>query len=323
MVKQQLNIFPFFRLVRWQNLLMIVLTQYVMRYCIVSPMYVKNGLSLQINNLQFLLLVLSTVFITAAGYVINDYFDRKTDMLNHPDTVIVGKHIKRRLAMALHIVFNIIGVLSGFYLAYITGLSYLALIFIGVSGLLWFYSTTYKRQFLIGNIIVAFLTGMVPLLIILFEMPLLGKNYGHIPDAMGLDANTMIAWFAAFASFAFILTLIREIVKDTEDFEGDQAFGMQTLPIVAGIKWTKAILMALIAVTIVGTAYIYVLHLKNIIAFAYLFIFLIIPLAITFYLIFKASGKRDYHIISTILKLIMLMGILFAFVARYLILNIY
>ncbi len=317
------TIHAYFRLIRWPNLLMIIATQYAMRYCIISPMLRENGLALQLNSFGFMLLVISTVFITAAGYVINDYFDRKTDMLNHPDMVIVGKNIRRRKAMALHIVLNVIGLLSGFYLVFITDLKYLGLIFIGVSGLLWFYSTTYKRQLLIGNIIVAFLTGMVPILVLLFEIPLLSRKYGHIPDAMGLDINSMMSWIIAFAGYAFIITLIREIVKDTQDFEGDQAYGMQTLPIVIGTRWTKAIIITLVAVTLVGTGYIYLVHLKNYFALFYLSICLVIPLATIAYFTYTASSKEHYRRISFLLKFIMITGILFALVARYLIIHFY
>ena len=224
----------FLRLIRFPNLLMVAVTQYLIRICIIGPMLHVNGFELQLGNADFFLLVLSTVLLTAGGYVINDYFDRKTDLVNHPDTVIVGLLIKRRWAIVFHIVFNAIAIISGFYLAFKIHAAYLSLLFFMGSGLLWFYSTTYKRQLIIGNFIVSVSTGMVPVLVLLFELPLLSDRYGSVLDAMGLNANVLVGWILGFAIFGFLISLIREIVKDTEDFEGDRAYGMQTLPIIIG-----------------------------------------------------------------------------------------
>ena len=130
-------------------------------------------------NLQFFLLVLSTVFIAGAGYIINDYFDTRTDMINKPARVVVGVEVGRRQAMILHAMLNIIGVGIGIYLGFYIKLPALSLVFMLATGLLWFYSTTYKRQFLVGNLSVSFLTGLVPLMVVLFEIPLLNRAYGE------------------------------------------------------------------------------------------------------------------------------------------------
>ncbi len=319
MVIKTKHILAFFKLIRWPNLLMVLVTQYLVRICIISPMLEVNGFALQLSSLNFFLLVLSTILITAGGYVINDYFDRKTDLVNRPETVIVDRVIKRRSAIAFHIIFNGIGTITGFYLAYKINSLYLGLIFIGVSGILWFYSTTYKRQLLVGNIIVACLTALIPLMVLLFEIPILSKKYGNIVDAMGLNSNHLAIWVLGFSGFAFILTLIREIVKDTEDFEGDQAYGMQTVPIVLGIKWTKIILIALNCITLAVIFYVCLVYFRYNIASIYLILFLGIPTIYVTYLVVKANSKKQYHLVSTILKLMMIAGILFALVVRYLI----
>ena len=121
-------------------------------------------------------LLLATVFITAGGYVINDYFDIKTDLINK-GKVIVGTKIPRRKAMMWHNIFNIAGVAAGFYISWKAGYMMLGTLFLIVSGLLYFYSASYKRQFLIGNIIVALLTAMVPLLVVFYEWPALYRYY--------------------------------------------------------------------------------------------------------------------------------------------------
>ena len=225
--------------------------------------------------------------------------------------------------MVFHIVFNSVGILSGILLAWKVHSLYLGIIFIVGSGILWFYSTTYKRQLVIGNVIVSFSTGMVPVLVLLFELPLLSSRYGSIIDAMGVNASQLAGWILGFAVFGFLISVIREIVKDTEDFEGDQAYGMQTLPIVIGIRWTKVILFGLILIFIAGLVCVYLFHLRYNIALFYLIIFQLLPVAVISIILYRAHSKRNYQKISTILKIMMLTGISFAFIARYFIVNHY
>ncbi|MDX2429544.1 MAG: geranylgeranylglycerol-phosphate geranylgeranyltransferase, partial [Bacteroides sp.] len=239
-----------FTLVRFPNLVIIAATQYAMRYLIMEPLLPTSDFELQFGNLQFFLLVLSTVFIAGAGYIINDYFDTRTDMINKPARVVVGVEVGRRQAMILHAILNIIGVGIGIYLSFYIKLPALSLVFMLATGLLWFYSTTYKRQFLVGNLSVSFLTGLVPLMVVLFEIPLLNRAYGEQMLLHNASFNYIFAWVAGFSLFAFLSTLIRELIKDAEDFEGDSAYGMRTVPIVLGEGWTKAIVLGLIFSTL-------------------------------------------------------------------------
>ena len=166
-----------FQLIRFPNLVIIVATQYAMRYLLMEPLLPSDSFSLQFGDLQFFLLVLATVFIAAAGYIINDYFDTQADLINKPSRVVVGIKISRREAMTMHALLNIIGVGIGVYLAFYVGIPSLSFVFLMATGLLWFYSTNYKRQFLVGNLSVAFLTGLVPLMVVLFEIPMLNREY--------------------------------------------------------------------------------------------------------------------------------------------------
>ncbi|RLD72364.1 MAG: prenyltransferase, partial [Bacteroidetes bacterium] len=242
----------FLKLIRIQNLLIVAATQYLMRFAVIAPILAINDFSLQMTEFEFFILVFSTVCLTAAGYVINDYFDTKTDNLNRPETVIVGKSVSRRSAMTLHLIFNLAGVIGGFYVSYKIGLYQLGIIFLIVSGILWYYSTSYKRQFLIGNVLVAILTGLVPFMVILFEMPELNNAYRDVLIENGVNFNHVFFWVAGFSFFAFITTLSREIIKDTEDFEGDSAYGRNTVPIMLGIQWTKIIIIVLTSITILS-----------------------------------------------------------------------
>ncbi len=311
----------FLRLIRFQNLLIIAATQYMMRLLVVEPILALNGFVPQLDHLHFFLLVLSSMSITAAGYVINDYFDMKTDLLNRPSTVIVGKKIGRRTAMILHIILNTAGILTGIYLSFHAGMPGFGIAYLMAAGLLWFYSTTYKRQFLIGNLIVAIFTAVVPFVVVIFEVPLLNREYADVLIARGMNFNNLIAWVGGFSFFAFLSTLIREIIKDVEDFEGDSAYGRNTLPIVLGIRATRIVLLVLILFMVFSLAYVYVTYLlrtpggePNLLTLGWFVLTLILPFVYLGFRILSAGDKKDYHFCSNLTKIIMLAGILYSLI---------
>ncbi|MDA3780817.1 MAG: geranylgeranylglycerol-phosphate geranylgeranyltransferase [Bacteroidales bacterium] len=292
-----------------------------MRYCIIKPMLDINHLELQFSNLNFSFLVLATVVITAAGYVINDYFDTKTDRINRPNNVLVGTKINRRFAMLLHIALNVIGISLGIYLSFSIGEKYLSLLFIMIPGVLWFYSTTYKRQLLIGNLIVAVLTALVPILVIVFELSLLNDSYSKLLASQGKDLTYIFYWVCAFGFFAFLTTLIREIIKDIEDFEGDYAFGRKTLPVMAGVKNSKFVVFSIGIITVFSLLYILLVFLNDTLSIIYFTVFLIFPIIILLYKLLRADIKDDYSLLSKLTIAIMLSGILYAVVANFIIIN--
>jgi len=291
----------------------------MMRFFILEPLLAVNGFVPQLDHLHFFLLVFSSMAITAAGYVINDYFDMKTDLLNRPSTVIVGRKISRRGAMITHIILNAAGVLTGIYLAWYIGILSLGIAYLLTAGILWFYSTTYKRQFLIGNIIVAVFTAVVPFVVVIFEIPLLNKAYREVLIANDMNFNNILAWVGGFSFFAFLSTLIREIIKDIEDFEGDSAYGRSTMPILLGIRFTKIVIVALILFVVFSLIYVYVKFLlynpggnPDLLSMGWFALLLIIPFLYLIFRLLSAREKKDYHICSNITKLIMLAGILYA-----------
>jgi 4-hydroxybenzoate polyprenyltransferase len=314
-----------FSLVRFPNLLIIAFTQYAMRYLIMEPLLPSDSFELQFGDFQFALLVFSTMLIAAAGYIINDYFDTQADLINKPARVVVGVAISRKVAMILHMILNILGVGIGVYLAFYVGLPSLSLVFVLSTGLLWFYSTSYKKQFLVGNLAVAFLTGLVPLMVVLFEIPLLNREYGEVMIRYDADFNYLFAWVSAFSFFAFITTLIRGIIKDAEDLEGDNAYGMKTVPIVLGTIWTKVVIVAALAVTLSALLYLlfkyiyYSVDPVDYISLAYFSFFLLLPLILLAIQVISARSKRAYHRASTLIKLVMLFGILYSVVVFYLV----
>ncbi len=312
------NIITFLKLVRFPNLLIIILTQSLIRWMLISPLLQINGLSLQMTNMQFFLLMLATVLITAGGYAINDYFDRKIDTINSPDEVVVGRSISLRNTMAIHLILTSAGIISGILVAYLVHFIYLSLFFILGSGILWFYSTTYKRQAFIGNIIVAIITGMIPMLVWLFELPLIYRNLHEVLLDQNINLFYVFKWVAGFSCFAFILTLIREIIKDAEDIKGDTSYGRKTIPAILGMRISKAIIVILIAFTIFILFMICRIYLPDKYTLAYVTIFLILPLVFVAYLIIKANNAKKYHTASMIIKCIMVAGLFYVILANYL-----
>ena len=154
------KLYYFLRLIRWPNLLIVIATQYIVRYFVIQPVLYLDGFQLQLELSIFIILVIASVFITAGGYIINDYFDRNIDILNKPKRVIVGPIIKRRSAMAYHLILSFIAIILGAYVSYCVGKIHYAVIFPMLVGILWFYSTTYNKQLLIRNIIIALLDNL-------------------------------------------------------------------------------------------------------------------------------------------------------------------
>ncbi len=310
---------------------MVAATQYLMRYAVIDSILQfynnhSNGefyFTLQISDLNFFILVLATVLVTAAGYVINDYFDTKTDNLNKPEMVVVGRYVSRRQAMIIHLILNILGIILGTYVSWRIGHLKFGLIFVLIAGILWYYSTTYKRQLLIGNIIVALLTAMVPLLVVLFELPMLNKAYSGILLEYNQTFLPIFYWVAAFAFFAFLTNLIREIIKDMEDFEGDAAYGRNSLPIVGGTFISKAIIITLLFFVLAAIIFAYVQFLtQSEISMWYLLIFEVLPILFIITKIILAKTKKDYSIASLAMKVIMTFGVFYSVVAAYTFINI-
>jgi 4-hydroxybenzoate polyprenyltransferase len=191
-------------------------------------------------------------------------------------------------------------------------------LFLLVSGLLYFYSASYKRQFLVGNVIVAVLTAMVPMLVVLYEAPFLFSYYAV--NALKIPALSIIFWWVGgFAAFAFITTLTREIIKDIEDFEGDVAYGRNTIPVVIGILTTKIVTVCLIIITIEMLCLSWYFFVSDYVTLVYLSAFVVIPLFIVIYQVIMSQSRKQLHSASRLMKIIMLTGILYSVVVKILI----
>jgi 4-hydroxybenzoate polyprenyltransferase len=307
----------FFRLVRWPNLLFIALTQSLFYFCILIPSFYQ-GNPVHENILRpkyFVLLSLSSVLIAAAGYIINDYFDLNIDRVNKPEKVVVEKIIKRRWAIIWHWVLSGFGIAIGFYLSW-----KLRNFFIGPSNticvlLLWFYSTTFKKKLLIGNVIISLLTAWVIGVLYLCEFRL-----HRFVDPEFHGALSRVYKFAVvYASFAFIISLVREVIKDMEDMEGDARYGRRTMPLVWGLNAAKFFCVSWLAILLAALIFLqfYVLQFRWWLTIIYTCFGVIYPILRVLKDLSKAYGPAQFHRLSQLIKTIMMMGILSMIFLKY------
>ena len=308
----------FLKLIRWQNLIIIAVTQYFVRYFLIEPFYNLQKIALQMSNLDFFLLVLTIVLLAGAGYIINDIFDIQIDGINKPDKMIIGNLITEKKANMVYYVMNGIAIFIGMYLGIKVGSLSLGFSFIVCIAFFYFYSLKYKRLFLWGNFVVAFLTAFLLIIVWLFEFFAIRKN--GIVFTEGIQAYWTITYFVlAYALFAFLISLIREFVKDIEDLEGDSKWGCTTLPVVIGVDKAKKIasILSFLGVFLIGF---FQIKLKNVNLGYFAGILMIVVQVPFVYLgikIWSAKEKADFHFTSNLSKIIMVLGILTMFAVFY------
>ena len=306
------RIISFLKLIRLKNLIIVALTQLLIKFSLINP-FVDNFI---LSNTQFYLLVLATVFITASGYIINDIYDVATDTINKNQKRIIEKSIKSRNAISWYIFFNLIGLLLGCYIAYIVNKPTFGLIFFYCIFSLWTYSKHMKSSFLLGNLQVSLLTSLSIFNVALFDM---------IPNGINKANGELIVFkiILCYTLFAFITTFIREIIKDLEDMEGDKEIKAKTLAITYGIEKTKWVLFVFTLLTFLGIGYFQYFQYSIISSdFEYeisiwgvnkiaIFYTLFLQLLFIFmgYKIFKSQIKSDFNFISQLCKFIMIIGI--------------
>jgi 4-hydroxybenzoate polyprenyltransferase len=271
----------FIKIIRPENLLLVAFAQLMTAFFLVGT---TNGGLPVLKDYHLYLLIISTVILTASGYMINDYYDVKIDYVNRPKAVVIGKGMKRRMVMILHTVMNVVGILVGLLVHPKIG----AITFVAAF-LLWLYSNTLKRLPFIGNLTVASLTGLAIWIV-------------------GIYYQKSELLIITYAIFAFFINLIREILKDIEDRNGDRKHGCKTLPIVLGFRKTKNIIF-IIAFLFVASILFVTFKINEPLLFLYfggLSLFFIAFMV----KIYKADRKSHFSELSTISKLLMLTGIL-------------
>lgn len=284
---------------------MIAFVQLLIKYALFEPFLDTTALTTTLNGFGFGLLILSTLCIAAAGNIINDIYDVETDVVNRPSKVIVGKGVSEKTAYTLFIVFNVIGVLLGFYLSHLVGRSGFFAIFVTISALLYVYASYLKQILLLGNILVSVMVALSILIVGIFEL---------IPVITTQNQATQLTFFKIlvdYAMFAFLINLVREIIKDLEDVDGDYKASMKTLPITIGRERASKVAFIFTLVPLFGSIYYVATYLFAYEVFIGYFITAIIaPLIYIAIRTFSAKSKKQYHHISGMLKLVMLFGIL-------------
>lgn len=272
---QPFTIRALLRLTRFWNLVIIGMSQYFAAIFLIDRDLLFDW--------RLFLLASSTAIIAGAGYIINDYYDIKIDLINKPERVVIGKSITRRYALFFHSVLSIVGVALGFLLGWKVGVIHFLSVF-----LLWWYSNSLKRQPFTGNFVVAWLTSISIVLVnILYDL-----------------SNPLVV---IYALFAFFMTLIREIVKDMEDLKGDNTFGCKTLPIIWGIRKTKWIIYILLV--LLGASVVLLNEGYSQLPLSYFLIFLYIPLGLLLMRLIRADTRKDFYWLSQWCKIIMLFGV--------------
>jgi 4-hydroxybenzoate polyprenyltransferase len=309
----------YLKLIRLPNLVFIAFIQYVMRQVVLVPILQTYGFENESESVMIFLLMAATVFIAAGGYVLNDYFDVKIDAINRPDKQIVGNTVSRNAAMKFYQLLTIIGIICGLALAFWSRSFTLGFIFIVVPGLLWFYSASYKRQFITGNLIIAFLAALTILVVSITELAFMQKEFGKLIFETPIPSQ-FYSWIGGFAIFSFLTTWIREIIKDQEDEKGDREMECRTMPIKWGVSKTKIFLYGLIGITVIGLFLVNELFIQfpGTLTTRYIIFGLTLPFAALIYLISKSKTAINYHQASTLSKVIMLIGVLYCFIFYYL-----
>jgi 4-hydroxybenzoate polyprenyltransferase len=300
------------RFLRLPNLLIVLLSQAIPYWCVLRPAIARSGAMAVLTEYTFGLLAGATVLTTLAGYVINDYFDRQIDAINKPNSVVIGRLLPSQFALALYYGLQICITLISLelYLS-LPGRSWWALwLFPAVSLLLYIYAWQIKCTPIMGNVLVAFLCGITPLIVLVPEERPLWLGSFYTPDQ--IRAATGLVWIFAF--FGFMTNLVREQIKDLEDIQGDSACGCHTLAVIRGVRFARknAGITALVCSVLIVWLIVYWQQMEERAAWrvpAGVF-FLLIPMLMATLFIFRGQEKRQFTIASRWVKVAMLTGML-------------
>jgi len=304
----------YLKLIRYQNLLMLALMQLIIRYGFLK----QQGVLLALADWQYGLLILSTVLIAAAGYVVNDIFDQQTDHENKPSKVIVGTKISEENAYYIYAGLNVTGVAIGFYLSNVIERPGFAAIFILIAATLYFYATSLKQMMVVGNVVVAIVLALSVLIIIVFDI------FPATHDGNKQLMTNVSSVLLDYAIFAFLINLLREMVKDLEDVNGDYNQGMNTLPIALGVARTARIVFGLsLAPIAILLFYInkYYFASNLYLSVIYALVLVVAPLIYFSIKMWSAKSQKDFHHLSVVLKLVIFFGIVSMAVVSYNILH--
>lgn len=275
------KIFSFFSVVRGYNVFVIALAQYLSAIYILAPE--RRALDILLDWRLFIL-VLASTFAIASGYIINNFYDAKKDIINRPKKSYLDRLVSQKTQLRVYFTLNFLSALLGFIISWRAALFYSVYIF-----LIWFYSHKLKKYPIIGNL-TASLLAVLPF----FGILLYFKNFYHV--------------IFAHAIFLYLIILIREMVKDLENIEGDLSNNYQTIPVKFGENFAKKIISGLLALTIFP-----VYFLVNVYDVGYMDIYFYVSYILLLIFVLKlwnSAGKIDYIKLHFLLKIILLAGVI-------------
>jgi len=230
------------RLTRPKNILIIAATM------IGVGLFVQSNESIHINRINFFLLLFSTCLIAASGNIINDYFDITADEINKPQKLIISKHLKKSNALIIYWCFNIIALIIGVYLCWIHKTYLYLCTYMFVIAILWCYSAKLKKTVYTGTFIIAFLTGLIPLLALAFILLQNKINLFSFVQMIRFEKPVYFHLIYLFSFFAFMQNAAREICKDINDMPGDIKSKVNSIPIKYGVIRTKSVVAIILII---------------------------------------------------------------------------
>lgn len=289
----------FLKLIRYKNLIMVLLTMVLTKYALITSFTKEANLS----SLEFLILSISVISITAGGYIINDLFDITADKINKPNKIFIEKSISKKKAKNSYLILTFVGLILGVYLSIINlNNTTLLLYFITVTSL-YFYSKYLKKTVLLGNL-------MISILIVLPIFMVVSLNNSSITDFINdsyMELNNIIFLYLIFA---FFTTLIREIIKDIEDVDGDVKIKAKTLPILFGRNRATKVAFFFSGILLIFLLLILQYLKTDMLFLVYGIVFILLPLLYFMYKLWVSESKKNYSKLSNLMKVIMFFGIL-------------
>ncbi|MCA6422172.1 MAG: geranylgeranylglycerol-phosphate geranylgeranyltransferase [Flavobacterium sp.] len=275
-----LKIASMFSVIRGYNIPIIALAQYLSAIFILAPE--KRALDVLLDFNLFIIVIASSLTI-ASGYIINNFYDSKKDLINRPNKSMLDRLVRQKTKLQVYFAVNFIVFLLAFFVSIRAVFFFSTYIF-----LIWFYSHKLKKMVVIGNLTASFLAVLPFFAILLYYKNLYPQIFAH-------------------ATFLFLLLLIREMIKDLENIKGDIANNYQTIPVLFGENFSKKIISVLTISTIIP-----IYFLIEIFEVGYMDIYFYVSLIVLIFFIqklWKSESKTDYLMLHNILKFLVVSGV--------------
>lgn len=301
-------IFAFARLVRLPNLVIVALTQYLLYYFVFYTHFSQYYIGPRLNLLHFTELVLVTILLTGSGYVINDVMDQEADLINKPGKIVISRYISRRTGLWIYFCLQSVGFFLALYLSFhVKNLRLLSLYPAAAVGL-YLYSSYLKRIPLFGHLLISIYCAGVALIVLVAEMPGFRQLNRIDPELAGLLLNVILS----YASFAFLTTFLRELLKTLEDEPGDRLAGYRTTVIAWGQEKVKGIciLLSVVLLILLVICGFYFGQFFSPVRVAIIAVSLALPATLILYNLTRINMAPNFKHLSRLTKLLMLMGVL-------------